>query len=162
MNTIEQLDTLQSLRRAFAEVKIGLYDMRSDMGVLSATLSQVEERLTKLEQAQCGRISKAVERPPLEFPPEYYEKDAERCPHIDAWLARCYNGLTGSIDGIDAELRVTIQSPKEHAQAKKARAGRDTETRTPVVVSPRTCRQPVRRLAAPALLCARAAFSAPA
>jgi hypothetical protein len=110
----EQIETLQGLT---IELKIKVFDIRSDMGTFSATLSQIEERLVKLEQAQCGRVSKAVERPPLEFPPEYYEKDADE--------------LTGSVDGVDATVRVKIQSPEEHARAKKARAG--NETRTPVV-----------------------------
>ena len=41
------------------------------------------------------------------------------------------NELTGSIDGLDGELRVRFLTPQEHAWAKLQRAGKATRTPEP-------------------------------
>ena len=41
------------------------------------------------------------------------------------------NELTGSIDGLDGELRVRFLTPQEHAWAKQQRAGEATRTAEP-------------------------------
>ena len=42
-----------------------------------------------------------------------------------------FDTLTGSIDGLDGELRVRFLTPQEHAWARRQRAGKATRTAEP-------------------------------
>ena len=50
---------------------------------------------------------------------------------IDALEKAQADTLTGSIDGLDGELRVRFLTPQEHAWARRQRAGKATRTPEP-------------------------------
>ena len=141
MTTDEQINTLRSV---IAQCEAHLEELTERIGALAVVVAKAKERLEKLEGYSDPESS-------VSNMPDYVHHDdllttGDISQHMNGIIKAIRQlsqrlekleraqteELVGSVDGVDAELRVKVQAPEEHAWIKMQRWGKATQTPVPL------------------------------
>ena len=133
MTTDEQLEILKPMLMD-SITRCG--DLRDRLCAANVEIAGLRERVWKVEQAspEWVRIGHTGCSWDWQCPDCKATMD-NGCHHPSCSKAPPYDDsdeLTGSIDGLDAELRVQVQTPEEHAWVKTQRWYKATQTPVPL------------------------------